>query len=72
MSVRFEEGRTREELLQELRAAAERLWGDRRSEALGATLETTAGALWRLAGAPLEMLEVEPAFVHGVGRAEEA
>lgn len=66
--MRFDRGRTRDEVLEELGAEAARLWGERRSEALGTVLETTASALWRLAEAPLEMLDVEPAFIHGVGR----
>jgi hypothetical protein len=63
--MRFEQGRSRDELLAELRAAAEQAWGPERLEPLGQALESAAGALWRLAQSPLEPLEAEPDFIGG-------
>jgi hypothetical protein len=64
--MRFENGRTREEVLAELSVAAEQTWGRERTAALEATLERGADALWRLSEAPLELLDAEPDFVGGV------
>ncbi len=70
--MRFEQGRTRDEFLAELRAAAEQAWGPARLEPLGQALENAAGALWRLAESPLEPLEAEPDFISGSAARGEA
>ena len=54
---------SREQVVAALRAEAERTWGAARATALSEAIETTGTALWRLAQAPLELLEVEPAFI---------
>ena len=64
--MRFENGRTREQVLAVLSVAAEQTWGHERMAALGAALERAADALWRLSEAPLELLDAEPDFVGGV------
>ena len=56
-------GQAREEVVAALRAEAERAWGAERAAALSEAIETTGTALWRLAQAPLELLEAEPAFI---------
>lgn len=61
--MRLERERSREEILAELTGEAERTWGAARAGALGPALEVLAGALGRLAAAPLELLEAEPAFI---------
>jgi len=61
--MRLERERPSEEILAELTGEAERTWGAERARELGPALETVAGALGRLAAAPLEMLEAEPAFI---------
>jgi hypothetical protein len=63
--MRFEQGRTRDEFLAELRATAGQAWGPERLEPLREALENAAGALWRLAESPLEPLEAEPDFISG-------
>lgn len=63
--MHFEQGRSAAELLAELRAEAERTWGAERAAALAGALESSANALWRLAQAPFDLLEVEPDFVSG-------
>jgi ferric-dicitrate binding protein FerR (iron transport regulator) len=64
--MRFERGRSREEVLAGLSVAAEQSWGHERMSALGAALERAADALYRLSEAPLELLDAEPDFVGGV------
>lgn len=61
--MRLERERPQAEILAELRAEAERTWGAERAQALGPALEGLTGALARLAAAPLEMLDGEPAFI---------
>lgn len=61
--MRLERERPREEILAELTGEAERTWGVERARELGPAIEALAGALDRLAAAPLEMLEAEPAFI---------
>jgi hypothetical protein len=70
--MRFESGRTREEVLAELSVAAEQTWGHERMAPLGATLDRAADALWRLSEAPLELIDAEPDFVGGVAPRSEA
>jgi hypothetical protein len=61
--MRLERERQREEILAELSGEAERTWGAERAQELGPAIEALAGALGRLAAAPPEMLEAEPAFI---------
>jgi len=63
--MRFESGRSREEFLADLTAEADRTWGPSRRAELQQYLDNAANALWRLAQAPLEALEAEPAFLAG-------
>ncbi|MCC6179808.1 MAG: hypothetical protein IT305_31225 [Chloroflexi bacterium] len=58
--VRFDPAMTRDEILDALLAAARATWGDERLGELRATLELTAGAIWRIEREPLEPMDVEP------------
>jgi hypothetical protein len=61
--MRLDKEQSREDVLAELQTEAERTWGVARAKAIGPALEATAGALWRLAQAPIEPLGPEPAFI---------
>jgi hypothetical protein len=61
--MQFRSGRSKEEFLADLTAEAERTWGAARLPALAETLETAAGALWRMAQVPFEPLGGEPDFI---------
>ena len=61
--MRLDQNRSRDDVLADLAAEAEQAWGKERAEALRPALETTATAIERLARAPLEPLEGEPAFI---------
>jgi hypothetical protein len=69
--MRFQHGRTREEVLAELRAAAERRWGPERLQSLEPALETAANALSRVGNEPLDLLDAEPDFIARVDRQAE-
>ena len=61
--MRLDQDRSPDNVRADLAAEAERTWGKDRAQALRSALETTATALARLARAPLEPLEGEPAFI---------
>ena len=61
--MRLDQDRSPDDVLADLTAEAERTWGKDRAEALRPALQATATALARLARAPLESLEAEPAFI---------
>jgi hypothetical protein len=66
--MRLEQGQSREEILTELRTAAEQRWGGARLRELEPELQTAANALWRVAKEPLDLWEAEPDFILGVSR----
>ena len=61
--MQLERERPHEEILADLGREAEWTWGAERARELEPALEVLAEALGRLAAAPLEMLEAEPAFI---------
>lgn len=58
--------RSRDDVVAYLRRAAEAVWGAERAAALGPTLDQTAAAVWEVVQQPLDVLDVEPAFIAAV------
>ena len=58
--MRFDPSASLEVVLQALRREAQEAYGPERLEALAASLESSATAVWRLSQAPFEPTEEEP------------